>query len=321
MNRRLVVSLSELTPEQRAAIANAAERNGFEALFFMDNASALPALADAEIVFGAGTELIANAPALRWFCTPQAGVNQYLAEDAFASPDAILSNSSGAYGTTIAEHIVMVTLEMMRRAPEYAQLVERREWARGLRIRSIRDARITLLGTGDIGREAAIRLRAFSPKRIVGINRSGVDPSGLFDRVVPREQADSWLSETDLVILSLPGTQETDGFLDERRLCLLPEDAFLVNVGRGNAIDQRALERLMRAGRFAGAALDVFEREPVAREDSLWQCPRLLITPHIAGNMTLPYTVKRIVELFLEDFENYCAGRPLRRAIDKARGY
>lgn len=82
-----------------------------------------------------------------------------------------------------------------------------------------------------------------------------------------------------------------------------------MNVGRGSALDQRALVALMRGGRLLGAALDVFIEEPVPPGDEIWDCPRLLVTPHVAGNMTLDYTLDRIVEMFLEDFDNYCEGR------------
>lgn len=321
MSRNLVVVLPTLTPRHRETIAAAARRLGIAPAFFPDAQSALPALQEAEIVFGAGPALTQNAPKLRWFCTPQAGVNQYLAADAFASPDAVMTNSSGAYGTTIAEHIVMVTLELMRRQPEYNEIVARRAWTRNLPIRSIRDSRVTLLGTGDIGREAAIRLRAFSPRRIVGVNRSGRALGEPFDAAHPVSRLDELLPATDLLITSLPGTADTEHLLDERRLSLLPADAFLVNVGRGSVVDQDALEKLLRAGHLAGAALDVFEQEPLPPSDTLWTCPRLLITPHAAGNMTLPYTVDRIVALFLENLENYAAGRPLARLVDRSLGY
>ena len=171
-------------------------------------------LADAEILFGYSALLSKNAPRLRWLCTPSAGVNQLTAPGAIASAKAVVTNSSGAYGVTIAEHIIMVTLELMRRQQEYAQIVSRREWKRDLAVRSIRDSRVTLLGTGDIGQEAAIRLRAFTPACIVGVNRSGKNPRGLFDRVLTQDQLYTVLPETDLLILSLPGTSETDKMID-----------------------------------------------------------------------------------------------------------
>jgi ribosomal protein S18 acetylase RimI-like enzyme len=128
------------------------------------------------------------------------------------------------------------------------------------------------------------------------------------------------LPETDLLIISLPGTQDTCRMISERQLKLLPDDAVIINVGRGTVIDQPALEKELRAGRLY-AGLDVFEEEPIPQDSTLWDCPRLVMTPHVAGNTSLPYTVDRIVELLLEDFENYCSGRPLIRRVDRRTGH
>lgn len=320
MSRKLVVVIPQLTPAQREDIARAAQSHGFQAQFFDSDAQALPALADAEVIFSPSAALPPKAPGLKWVCTSSAGANQFFAPGTFAAPDVLLSNSSGAYGVTISEHIIMMALEVLRRQMDYNQMVSRRQWIRNLPVRSIHGSRIALLGTGDIGRQTAIRLRAFSPACIVGVNRSGKNPQGLFDRVVPQTRLDALLPGIDLMILSLPGTADTHHMMDERRLAMLPDGALLVNVGRGNAIDQKALERELRSGRLY-AALDVFDQEPLPQDDPLWDCPNLLITPHVAGNMTLAYTQERIVALFLEDFENYCAGRPLKRRVDLAQGY
>ena len=319
MSRKLVTAIAALDEKHRALIRAAAEKNGFEALFFDSDAQALPHLADAEIVFGQSAFLAKNSPRLRWLCTPSAGVNQFQG-GVFASPDAALTNSTGAYGVTIAEHTVMVVLEMLRRQMDYSEIVRRREWKRDLPVRSIKNSRITLLGTGDIGRETALRLRAFGPACLTGVNRSEKNPEGMFDRVLRQEEMDAILPETDILLISLPGTPETFHMLDARRLALLPDQALVVNVGRGTVIDQKALEAELRNRRLR-AALDVFEQEPIPPEDTLWDCPNLLIMPHVAGNMTLPYTKDRIVSLFLEDFENYCAGRPMARLVDLKKGY
>lgn len=320
MCRKLVVVLSVLEESHRAQILASAEKNGFQVSFFEHVREALPALSDAEIVFGQSAALARNSPRLKWLCTPSAGVDHFLGENVFLSPDAALTNSSGAYGVTISEHVVMVILEVLRRQMDYNAIVGRREWGKHLPVRSIKGSRITLLGTGDIGRETAVRLRAFGPERLLGVNRGGANPQGLFDRVIPAEQIDAVLTETDLLVVSLPGTPATRRMLDDRRLALLPDGAVVVNVGRGAVIDQKALERELRGGRLY-AALDVFDQEPLPAGDPLWDCPHLLLTPHVAGDMTLPYTRDRVVSLFLEDFENYCAGRPLARRIDLRRGY
>ncbi|MBR1606521.1 MAG: D-2-hydroxyacid dehydrogenase [Clostridia bacterium] len=320
MGRKMIVVNGALEEKHRALIRAAAERHFFEVSFYTNDAEALPHLTDAEIVFGQSAALAKHCPALRWQCTPSAGADQFRGEAAFAAGQAVLTNSSGAYGVTIAEHIVMVTLEVLRRQQEYSGLVARRQWRRDLPVRSIRGSRVTLVGTGDIGQEAAIRLRAFGPACLRGVNRSGGNPGGLFDQVCRQERLEALLPETDILILSLPGTPETFHILSAQRLALLPDGALIVNVGRGTAVDQAALERELRAGRLQ-AALDVFEQEPLPADDPLWDCPGLLLTPHVAGNMTLPYTRDRIVALFLEDFENYCAGRPLQRQVDLKKGY
>ena len=317
---KLVVVLPNLDENHRKRIRNAAEGHGLEVCFFDHVRDSLSALAEAEIVLGQSEHQAQNAPKLKWFCTPSAGVNHLLGPDTFASPDAVLTNSSGAYGVTIAEHTVMMLLSLFRRRLEYDGIVARREWRRDLPVKSIRDGRFVLAGTGDTGQEIAIRLRSFGPESVVGINRGGKNPGSLFDRVLPISAWEQALPEADALILSLPGTPETFHLLGEAQLALLPDGAAVINVGRGSVIDQPALEQELRSGRLC-AALDVFEEEPLPQDHSLWTCPNLLITPHVAGNMTLPWTVNRIVELFLEDLENYCNGKPLRRRIDPQRGY
>ena len=120
--------------------------------------------------------------------------------------------------------------------------------------------------------------------------------------------------------MSLPGTAATEGMIGEKELAMLPDKAVVVNVGRGSVIVQSALEKELRKGRLS-AALDVFEVEPIPQEDTIWTCPNLLITPHVAGNMTLPYTVRRIVDMFLENLDSYMEGSNLKRRVNLEKGY
>ena len=317
---RIMVVCVPLAEKWQEKIRAAAERHGFIYMYFQDPSQAAEAARDAEILFTASVKLSRAADRLRWLCTPAAGIDAFTAPDAFASKEAVLTNSSGAYGVTIAEHTVMVTLEMLRRQAAYTAITARREWQRNLPIRSIKNSRVLMLGTGDIGRETARRFRAFGPESITGYNRSGSNPEGLFDRVITGDELDGALPDSDIVLLSLPGTAQSRHILDGRRLELLPEGALLVNVGRGSAIDEQALIGHLRSGRLT-AALDVFEEEPLPKDHPLWDCPNLLVTPHVAGNMTLPYTVERIVTMFLDDLELYCAGQPLTHTADRSRGY
>ncbi len=320
MERFLLTVIPGFAESELERIRKAAQRNGLTAQFYDSPEEAAEMLPKAEIIFGQSSALAENAQSLKWLCTPSAGINQFLKEEVFLSGQAALTNSSGAYGVTISEHVVMILLEILRRQTDYTGIVGRREWTRNLPVRSIKGSRITLLGTGNIGQETAIRLRSFSPEFLCGVNRRGENPGGLFDKITLSKNLETVLPQTDVLIISLPGTPDTEGMLGEKQLAMLPDGAVIINVGRGPIIRQTALEKELRQGRlFAG--LDVFEQEPIPADDPLWTCPNLIITPHIAGNMTLPYTVNRIIEMFLEDLDNYCAGRPLTYSVDLKHGY
>ena len=318
--REITVCMDALTEAHRQRLQDQAGRLGFTVRFVREADAKSAGARESEILLANGADLLSQAPKLRWFCASFAGVEHVL-RCPDLRPDVLVSNSSGAYGTAIAEHIVMVTLMMLRRMPAYEEIVRGRAWIRNLPVRSLLGARILILGTGDIGHETAVRMRSFSPASIVGINRTGRADDTAFDVMLPLSELDRCLPETDILILCLPGTAATTRLIDERRLRLLSEAAYLVNVGRGATLDQAALVQALTAGRLAGAALDVFETEPVRADDPLWTCPNLLMTPHCSGNVSLAYTVDRIVELFLEDLQKYASGRPLERLVDRSQGY
>ena len=319
-SRIVTVVLPEATEEQRMEIDSTVSSYGFEACFYESARDAEERIRETEVLFSTSSKLTAMAENLRWQCSPSAGINQFADCECFKNGQAVLTCSSGAYGVTIAEHIIMMILEVLRRQSEYTQIVNERKWTRNLPVRSILGCRITMLGTGDIGQTAAARLRSFQPACITGISRSGRNPDNLFDSALPVTELNTVLPDTDILILSLPGTPETAHIIGAEQLALLPDDALIVNVGRGICIDQKALEKELRANRLY-AALDVFEQEPIPAEDTFWDCPNLLITPHVAGDTSLPYTVERIVQLFLDDFRRYAEGKPFLRPADIVKGY
>lgn len=320
MSRIICVVNEFITDAHRRQIDAAAEKHGFSVRYYQTKADASGHLADCEVLFGHWRSLLKEAPMLKWYCCSYAGVDPY--QPPFRFPEGVLlTNSSGAYGVTISEHIMMVTLMLQRRMLDYAQIVRDRGWTNDLPVRSIQGSRLTLLGTGDIGTTFAKRAKALSPASVTGVNRSGRVPDPVYDRVVPMAELDRVLPETDILVMSLPSTPETVGILSRERLALLPESAILVNVGRGSAIDQDALMDALNAGRLAGAALDVMTPEPLPADHPLWTTKNLLITPHVAGNMTLGYTCNKTVSMFCDDLENYAEGRPLKHLVDLKRGY
>ncbi len=321
--RDICVYLEFLTEAHKARIRETAEDLGFAPHFFtLDQfEEAKACLQGCEILYAHNPELLRAAPAsLKWYCCSYAGVDPYCKDPGlFANPDCLLTNSN-CYGVTIAEHVVMVLLMLLRRMPEYEEVVRSRGWSNQLPIRSIRDNTFTILGTGDIGVNVADRLCGMGAARITGLSRSGRAREG-FDEVLPISRLDEALPQARNLIMALPGTAETYHILNRARIALLPRGAYVVNVGRGAAVEQEPLAEALNAGRLGGAALDVMDPEPLPGDHPLWTARNIILTPHVSGNMTLGYTCDRNVEMFCEDLGNYAAGRPLNGLIDRARGY
>lgn len=323
MSRNICIYQEFLTDAHKAQIQKTAEELGFAPHFFtLDQfEEAKACVQDCEILYAHSPDLLRAAPAtLKWYCCSFAGVDPYCKDPAiFANPDCILTNSN-VYGVTIAEHVVMVTLMLLRRMPEYEEVVRNRSWSNQLPIRSIRDNEFTILGTGNIGINVADRMRGMGAAKIIGLSRSG-RPHPAFDEVHPIADLDKVLPDTKILVMALPGTAETIHILNRERIALLPKDAYIINVGRGTAIEQEPLIEALNEGRIAGAALDVMDPEPLPHDHPLWSAKNLILTPHVSGNMTLGYTCDTNVAMFCEDLKNYAAGKPLNGFVDRTKGY
>ena len=323
MSRNICIYQEFLTDAHKAQIQKTAEEAGFVPHFFtLDQfEEAKACVQDCEILYAHSPELLRAAPAtLKWYCCSFAGVDPYCKDPSiFANPDCVLTNSN-VYGVTIAEHVVMVTLMLLRRMPEYEEIVRNRSWSNQLPIRSIRDNEFTILGTGNIGVNVAERMRGMGAAKIIGLSRSG-RPHPAFDEIHPIADLDKILPDTKILVMALPGTAETIHILNRQRIALLPKDACVINVGRGTAVEQEPLIEALNSGRIAGAALDVMDPEPLPQDHPLWSAKNLILTPHVSGNMTLGYTCDTNVAMFCEDLKNYAAGKPLNGFVDRAKGY
>ena len=320
--KKIAAVESFFSPEHRATLEKTAAECGFAVDYYPEGHLPADKAAEYEVIYGLcpPSELKAAAN-LKWFCCSFAGVDSYMNEDIYPNKDVMLSNSSGAYGITISEHILMVTLMMLRQMPKFEEIVRAREWEKGLSMRSICGSSITVLGTGDIGTNFARRAKALGAKVVRGVRRTKKAGDPAYDEMYTLEELDSILPETEILVMALPGTRDTAHILSRRRIGLLPQDAYVVNVGRGSAIDQEALMEALNDGRLAGAALDVCVPEPLPKEHPLWSTKNLLLTPHISGNMSLGITRDLDVALFCEDLRNYAAGRKLQRLVDRTLGY
>ena len=322
--RKIGVYTNFVDAHYQETINAVAAQAGFSAAYYdsgKDQDRFAAEIGEYEVLFGyVPTSLLPKAKSLRWLCAASAGVDHLLDGALWPRPDCLLSNSSGAYGPTISEHILMVLLMLLRRMPEYETDLRDRRWTFYTPIRSITGSHIVMLGTGDIGSHTARRLKALGAS-VTGVCRSGKSAEPAFDAVLPIGELDSVLPRADALIMALPATRETAGILSRERIALLPPTAYVVNVGRGSAVDQDALAGALQSRRLAGASLDVTVPEPLPAGHPLWTCPNTIITPHISGNMSLGLTCDLDVDMFCRDLERYAAGEPLLHLVDRSLGY
>lgn len=252
-------------------------------------AEAVRLIPDADIAFSSviRPEMLAAAGRLRWIHSPAAGVGGMLFP-AMRASDVIITNSRGMHAETIAEHVLAVILALFRRLPVAFRRQTERVWAQNeLTIdppRLIARKTVGIVGLGGIGTAvarvvSALGGRVEATRRRIEAGRpdnvASVHPPGALPDLLPR-----W----DAVVLSAPHTAETERIIGARELALMKREAVLVNVARGPLVDEAALAEALTRGTIAGAALDVFEDEPLEPTSPLWDTPNLLITPHVAGN-------------------------------------
>ena len=318
---KILVINNQLEQKHTDLIKTTADSLGADVHFYKAESEIPQSDFDTDIIYGFAPSIVKTSKTLKWLCVPWAGVDSIMAPGYFANGDCLLTNAAGAYGVSLAEHMIAVSLVMMRRLNEFFEETREGKWLSPRPQKSLKDCRITVLGTGDIGTTFAKRAQVFEPAAIIGVCRSGKSRETVFDRVLPVSELSTILPETDLLAMSLPATPETKGIISREKLSLLPEGSYIVNVGRGSAIDEAALADNLESGHLAGAALDVFQTEPLPKDSRLWKTKNLLITPHVAGNMTLAYTKNKNVEMFVEDLKNFAAGKPLHYLVDRKIGY
>jgi len=246
-----------------------------------------------------------------------AGAGEYTAPGVFP-PGAKLACATGCYGPAISEHMLGCLLVMQKKLYLYHNNQKQNLWHKEGHVDAVDGANILILGAGDIGCAFARRVKTLGACT-VGIRRTPGDKPDCLDEVYTIEALDGLLPRFDVIAMALPGTAATRHVLDERRLALVRDHAYIINVGRGSAIHTEAL--LHHCGRFAGVHLDVTDPEPLPPEHPLWSAPNVYITPHVSGGYTLPVTLDRICTLAAENIKNVLEGKPIRSLVDMKEGY
>ena len=290
---------------------------------------ALDLIGDAEIAFMAEARPshLEAARHLAWIHSPAAGIGGMLFPSMVESP-VVMTNSRGISTDTIAEHVLAVTLAMFRKLPLVWQRQAAREWAQSAvladpPLRTIAGARVLIVGLGSIGAATASRLAALGARVEAVRRRTSASLPPYVERVVPPEALIEVLPAADVVVLAAPQTRDTRGLIGWRELAAMRPGSLLVNVSRGKLVDEAALASALSAPpstrTLAGAALDVFEHEPLSPDSPLWSLPNVLITPHIAGFR--PDHWDAVTALFADNLRRFESGQLLRNIVDKEAGY
>lgn len=231
-------------------------------------------------------------------------------------PSVLLANQRGMSAEPMAEFGLTLALGLLKQLPFFLGAQRERAWRRTLPVRAA-GLTMGILGLGAIGEALAERAAALG-MRVIGTQRSPKRHPAVA-HIEPPERTDAVLAESDIVVVLLPLTDETRGFLSRERLAKMKPGAYLVNLARGGIADEDAVVAALRDGRLAAAAFDVFATEPLPPESPLWDVPNLWVTPHMAGGF--PEILDETTRLFADNVARIERGEPVRNAIDRGRGY
>ncbi|HYM77487.1 MAG TPA: D-2-hydroxyacid dehydrogenase [Candidatus Dormibacteraeota bacterium] len=283
-------------------------------------------LRDAEVLFTISLrpEQFVAARQLRWIQAPTAAVHQFLFPE-LVNSEVVLTNATEVHGPVVAEHVLALIFALAKKIPQAALLQQKRIWGQdamwndGQHPREVAGATLGLIGVGSIGRRVAQMASAVG-MRVIAV-REHVEkgsPPGVEAVFAPLD-LDKLLGQSDYVVIAAPLIRATERLINAARLAVMKPQACLINVGRGPQVDESALAEALRAGRIGGAALDVFDREPLPSDSPLWSVENLLITPHTAGLTEKLW--HRHYQLFSDNLHHYLTNQPLRFVVDKHKGY
>jgi phosphoglycerate dehydrogenase-like enzyme len=298
--------LAEALPEVRVVIAE-------------DQATAEREIVDAEAAFGwLPREMLAKARRLRWLQAPQAApAAGYYYPEMTAHPLTV-TNFREIFNDHISAHIMAFVLAFARGLQVYIPQQLRREWKKPGENRGVvplPGATALIVGVGGIGAETARLCAAFGMTVLATDARRTDAPAGVAELHKP-EALDTLLPRADFVILTVPHTPATEGFMNRARFQRMKRTAFFINIGRGMTTKLDDLVAALNAGEIAGAALDVYEKEPLPADHPLWTMPNVLMTPHMAGYG--PHLDDRRYQIMIDNCRAFLDGKPMRNVVDKA---
>ncbi len=290
---------------------------------------------DIEIIAGwCGPHYLRHLPNLKWAQFWGAGANWVLKEPLLQERPFILTNGSGIHSIAISEHIFALMLQHGRGLRMLHEAQKAHHWVRIVHpseaypdsrfpfswgsLTELAGKTLLLLGVGAIGERTAKLAQAFE-MQVIGIRNNPKKSSPHVNKMVGREQLLEVIPQADFIVSTLPSTPETHHFINKKAIQQMKSTAFVVNIGRGDNIEETALLDALKSNAIAGAALDVFEQEPLPTEAPHWDLPNLTITSHYSGSS--PHYHQRALAILLDNLERYKNGEQLRNIVDKQAGY
>ncbi len=250
-------------------------------------------------------EVFAMAPRLEWVHVLWAGLDSLLFPALARSP-VTLTNGRGVFARSLAEFVIAGMLWFAKDIRRMRRQQREQRWEKFV-VEELHGKQLGIIGHGAIGRAAAALATAFGMK-VIGVGRRS-----------PREEFDEVIAASDFILVSAPLTPETRGLIGEAEFRRMRPGAVLINVGRGPVVQEEALIAALRDGRIRGAVLDVYDEEPLPADHPFWSMDNVLLSPHCADNT--PTWLDEAMQLFVENFERYVKGEPLKNIVDKEAGY
>lgn len=279
---------------------------------------------DAEILvcFTIDRETFLSAKKLKWIHAAYVGVDRLLFPELLKSK-VLLTSSRGIHGDTVSDHIMAMILAFAKGLVPSWTCKKQRQWCQVEIMKQRFEPQEKLLGIvgfGTIGQSLARKAKAFGMKVMATKNRvKRGEKEKYVDRLLPKGRFRDFLCTADFVVLTVPLTSETRHMIGAKELDCMKESAILINVARGEVIDEKALADVLVEKKIAGAGLDVFEEEPLSPKSNLWDLENVIITPHVAGSRRDYF--QKVGEIFKANLNRYLSGKPLLNLLDKTLGY
>lgn len=281
----------------------------------------LSILSSADVLFDldwyAPAEMPRNAPNLRWVQATRSGIGEHLRRNGLDRTAILFTNAAGVHAVPLAEFVVLGLLWLVKDVARTQEEQAQHAWQPSV-TRLLANTRVLLVGLGGLGSQVARTLAGLGIE-VWGLRRSEAPPPEGVARSIRPTEFRSALGAVDALVVACPYTAETHHLIGADELAALPAGAFVVNIARGGVIDEAALVAALANGHLGGAALDVFEREPLPPDSPLWDMPNVLVSPHRASVVDAENAL--IVDLFTDNLRRFLDDRPLRNIYDRDRGY